>query len=258
MAPDASDPDASDPDGHDRLSDVDVDDGDGDAFYAPSPGARHPSPPLFAVAAVFGLLFVASQIATTALAGGEPAPSPFAAGDAAASYFSRHRDAVRVGALLQFGAAVPLGIFGAAVASRLRFLGLRAAGVDIARLGGFAASASLACSALVQWSLALAGDVDAPGAVRALHLVAFATGGPGHVVPLGLLVAGVAATTGLAGLLPKKAMLAGLAIGGLAELSALGLVAPGALYLLPLARFSACAFLLYAGAVLPDRRQLRG
>jgi hypothetical protein len=40
-------------------------------------------------------------------------------------------------AALHVGAAVPLGIFTATVASRLRFAGIRAAGNDIASFGGF-------------------------------------------------------------------------------------------------------------------------
>ena len=81
----------------------------------PSIGARHRGPSLVAVAIVFTTLFISSLIISTAMAGGEHFPSPFQAG--ALSYFADHAEAVRVGAFLQFGSAIPLGIFTATVVS---------------------------------------------------------------------------------------------------------------------------------------------
>src|SRR5437773_316510 len=100
----------------------------------------HRSPPLLLLAVVFVLLFIASLVGSIAMAGGEHYPSPYQAQQLSQLYFNEHADAVRLSSLLQFGAAIPLGLFTAAVASRLRFFGLDVAGVDIALFGGFTAS----------------------------------------------------------------------------------------------------------------------
>jgi hypothetical protein len=76
---------------------------------------RHAGPPLILPGAIFTGLFVAAD---------------------ESRYFVIHADAVRVVAFLQFGAAIPLGLFTATLVSRLRFLGIDAAGATIALFGG--------------------------------------------------------------------------------------------------------------------------
>jgi hypothetical protein len=221
--------------------------------HAEGAGPRHRGPSLLPVAVVFTTLFVGSVVVSTVMAGGAHFPSPFQPESAA--YFSEHADAVRVGAFLQFGSAIPLGIFTATAVSRLRFLGVDAAGTFIALFGGVAASLLLAISALILWVLSQAGVADAPDAtVHALHLLAFATGGVGYVVPAGLLVAGISVTGGLSKLLPKWLMWFGLVVAALAELSALSLVVTPAMYLLPMARFPAFVWMICVGALLPKMR----
>jgi hypothetical protein len=99
------------------------------------------------------------------------------------------------------------------------------------------------------------GVADSAATVRALHLFAFATGGPGHVVPLGLLLAGVAVPAGLMRFLPRWTMTFGLVVAGIAELSTLSLLVPAAAFLLPIARFPAFIWILTAGALLPQSRR---
>src|SRR3989442_745257 len=159
-----------------------------------------------ALAIPFVALFLASLILGTVLAGGEHFPSPFGPEGLSSAYFSQHATAVTVSAFLQFGAAIPLGIYTATAVSRLQFFGLRVAGVFIALFGGLAASFFLALSALTQWVLAQAGVAGSAGATRVLHWFAFATGGPGHVVPLGLLLAGISVTAGLTRGRPLRVM----------------------------------------------------
>ncbi|MDF2697954.1 MAG: hypothetical protein K0S65_6337 [Labilithrix sp.] len=226
--------------------------------FAPS-GPRHRGPPLTALAVVHASLFVASLAITTALAGGAHFPSPFQPADISRAYYSEHAEAVKTGALLQFGASIPLGIFTATIVSRLRFLGIEVAGVFISLFGGFAASAALASSALAQWVLSqpeisMPTSITSGGADRALHLLAFAFGGPGYVVPFGLLIAGVAVTGGLHRLLPMWLMWSGLVVAVLAELSTLSLRLPLATVLLPLARFPGLVWIVWAAAVLPASR----
>jgi hypothetical protein len=218
-------------------------------------GSRHPSPPLALLAAAHAALFLASIVVTGILTRGEHLPSPFAPGGAALEFFSRHTAAVRWNAFLQLGAAVPLGLFAATAASRLHYLGARAAGVAIAFFGGAGAAVLLALSATFQWALASSDVLVSPPTVRALHLLVFATGGPAHVELLGLLVAGVAVTGGIRRLLPTWMMAPGLAIAVVAELSWLTLVLPAASVLLPVARFPALAWLVVAGALLPRSRR---
>src|SRR5919197_480959 len=68
----------------------------------------------------------------------------------------------------------------ASAASRIHFLGIRAAGVAIALFGGVAASSFLALSALAQWAVSWPDVAGSQPAVRALQLFAFAAGGPAH------------------------------------------------------------------------------
>src|ERR1700694_626984 len=90
---------------------------------------RHRGPSLLAVGTVFPVLFVANLVLVTVLAGGEHFPSPFAPD--AADWFSRHRTAVLIGAFLQVGGSLPLGIYTATIVSRMKFFGLRVAGVPL-------------------------------------------------------------------------------------------------------------------------------
>ncbi|MFL5299425.1 MAG: DUF4386 domain-containing protein [Anaeromyxobacteraceae bacterium] len=216
--------------------------------------SRHPGPPLFALALVHASLLAASLL-VTAIATGSSFPSPDADPARALDTFASHGAALRWTAFLQLGAAVPLGLLAASAASRLRFLGVRAAGATIALFGGIAASVFLALSALLQWALTFPEVASSQGTARALHLLAFAAGGPAHVVGLGLLVAGVAVTAGLHGLAPRGVMFAGILIAVVAEVSSLTLVAPPAAALLPVARFPAIAWLAVAAALLPTRRR---
>jgi hypothetical protein len=213
-------------------------------------GRRHPSPPLLLLALVHVNLFMAS-LAVVAVLAREPIPSPFGPPEATLAWFLRHADAARWCAFLQFGAAIPLGLFGAVAASRLQFLGLRAAGVFISLFGGLAASLCAALAALLLWVLSAPGIATAPGTTHALHLAVFAVGGPGVVLSLGLLVAGVTVTSGLARLAPPWLMPFGLAVAVVAELSWISLVLEPAVYLIPVARLGAFVWLVAMGAVLP-------
>jgi hypothetical protein len=183
-------------------------------------------------------------------------PSPAEPIAATNAFFAENREALRFGAFLQFGASVPLAIFAATASSRLRFLGIEAAGTLITLVGGTLASAMGAFSALTQWAL-VQPDLGGTDAARALHLLAFNAGGPGYVVPFGLLVAGVAVTGGLSRKLPRWVMWSGLIVAVVAELSSLCVAFDPAMYLLPIARFTGMAWLIVVGALLPATRARR-
>jgi hypothetical protein len=224
--------------------------------FTPDTGNRHAGPPLLPVAIVHVLLFIAGLLAVTAFVGGDRFPSPFAADEVIRHFFSAHAAQVHIQAFLLFGAAIPLGIFTATTVSRLRFLGVRAAGELIALYGGFGASLALAASGLGSWMLSILGTRAGSGdLVKALHLLTFAAGGPAAVVFLGLFVAGVSVTGGLARLIPQWVAWLGIVVALVAELSSLVLLFPAVAPLLPLARFPGLVWLIAVGASLPASRR---
>jgi hypothetical protein len=195
-------------------------------------------------------------IAVSALLGGV-FPSPFGSGAAILRYFATQPDAVRADGILVFGSSVPLAIYAATASARLRQLGVTAPGATIALAGGILSAGSLGLSGLLQWTLSRpAVRAEAP-LVRALQDLAFLTGGPAHVIFLGLLVAGIAVPALVLRLVPAALAWAGLAIAALAELTTLTLIWPALAGLLPAARFPALAWLIAAGLVLPHRRPRR-
>jgi hypothetical protein len=212
---------------------------------------RHAGPPLALPAVVFLALFAGSLVLGVILTGGTPPPIPFGATDASLRFFVDHATAVRVAAFLQFGAAVPLGIFTATVVSRLHFLRVHVAGVTIALFGGLAASVFLALSGLFEWVLSSPGVADVTANARVLQLLVFATGGPGHTVALGLLLAGVSLAGGLTRRLPRWVMWFGLVLAVFAELSSLTLLTDYAAVFVPLARFPAFIWILCVAFTLP-------
>jgi hypothetical protein len=217
---------------------------------------RHPGPNPGVVAIVFTALFLASLVPVTLIVSERHFPSPRDSPEEMVSYFRGESAKVRVCAFLQFASSVPLGIFAATMVSRLRFHGVEAAGTAIALFGGLSASAFVALSALVQWSLGQPGLADEPGLTRALYFLIFGTGGPGYSVPLGLLIAGIGVTAGLTRLLPRWLAVAGVALGIIGELSCLSLIIPGALFLIPLTRFPGFLWLIAAGFALPGSRTI--
>lgn len=222
------------------------------------PGRRggHRGPPPGIVASVFTLLFLASLVPVTLLVSETHFPTPFQPIQEIVEYFRAEAGKVRWCAFLQFGSAIPLGIYTATMVSRLRFLGVNVAGVWIAWFGGLSASLCVALSALIQWALSQPGMGDA-AVVRALHLLAFALGGPGYTVPVGLLFAGLAVPAGVMRLVPRQLALVGMALGVCGVLSSASLVVPELLFLVPLTRFPGFVWLIWMGFALPASRPSR-
>ena len=217
--------------------------------------ARHRGPNLGAMAGVYTVLFLANLGVTAILTKGGHFPSPFITPDSARAFFSEHADAVRISAFLQFGSAIPLGIFTATAVSRLQFLGVNVvAGVFISLVGGFAASAFAAGSALLQWVLGQPGIAGQSEVMRALHLLSFVTGGVGFVVTFGLLLAGISVISWFTRSLPRWLVWLGLIAAGIAEISSLSLLFGFVGYLLPAARFAGLVWLVAAGFLLPRSR----
>ena len=212
-------------------------------------------PPLALLAAISLVLLLAGLVVGVALAG--VMPLPYGSATAIQDYVSGHHAAAVAIAVGTFGSSIPLAIYAATASARLRQLGITAPGATIALAGGLLASAGLALSSLTAWTLSRPEVTSDTALVRALYYLTYLTGGPWHVVTLGLLIAGVAVPGLVVGLLPRPVAWAGLAIAGLAELATLVLIWPGVSPLLPVARFSGLIWLIVAGAMLPLRRRNR-
>jgi hypothetical protein len=205
-------------------------------------------PPLAMLAAISSALLVAGVVTSTALGG--VFPSPFSDPGAIGRYFADEPDAVLAGAVFGLASAVPLVIYAAAAVARVHELAGAQAGTAIALAGGVLSGGMLAGSALVQWALTRASvRFDVP-VVRALHDLAFLIGGVGHVVFLGLLVAGLAMPCLLLGLIPRALAVAGLVVAAVAELAIVSLVWTDAAVLLPAGRFPGLLWLIVTGALV--------
>jgi hypothetical protein len=207
---------------------------------------------LVLVAAIcIGLLFGGLAIG---VALGGVMPLPYGPAAAVQQYVRAEPAAVRVIAVAVFAASVPLAVYAATASARLRHLGVAAPTATIALTGGVLAAGSLGLTGLVAWTLSrpeISGDA---ASVRTVYYLVFLVGGAGHIVALGLLIGGMAAPGLVLGLLSRPLAWAGLAIAGLCELTTLVLIWPALGPILPVARVSALAWLVVAGARLPLRR----
>jgi len=229
-------------------------------------GHRGPHPGALAIIYTLlfnlGLYFVVSfrppeQLTASATAVRPYFPGPWESAQTIVAYFQNHSHSVLLCAFLQFGAAIPLGIFAATMVSRLRFVGVRASGAHIALFGVFMASLNVAISALLLWVMAYPGIADERSVVRTLYYIVFAVGGVGFSVPMGLLIAGISIPGLMMKLLPKWLDIFGLTLGVIGELSFFSLVIPSAVFLIPLTRFPSFVWLIFAGFKLPRRVGMR-
>jgi hypothetical protein len=206
------------------------------------------------VAVVFAVLFNAGLYQVVTFTGGPHFPGPWESGDTIAVYFQAHAADVCRCAFLQFGAAIPLGIFTATIVSRLQLLGIRVAGIHIALFGGFATAFTMMVSSMTLWVMAWPGIASNSDVLRALYYLMFALGGVGFSVPLGLLIAGVSIPAAFMKLLPKWLIIFGLAVAIAGQLSWLNMITPRALFLIPLTRFPGFIWLILAGFMLPKSK----
>lgn len=164
-------------------------------------------------------------------------------------------DVQRINAFLQFGSAITLGIFTAAVTSRLHFLGVKVTGVSIALFGGIAASVFMMISSLCAWILV---QPDISGDANIVHLVkhfGFTSGGVAHIVALGLLMAGISVPCLFGKYTPKWIAVLGIILAACAELSTFSLLFYPANFFLPIARFGSYVWLIATGFTLVKNNQ---
>jgi hypothetical protein len=217
-----------------------------------SPRFRGPS--LILLAAVHIVVFVAGLVAAAALRHGASYVTPFASAEAMRSFFAQSPTAVRVSSFFLFGSAVPFGIFAVTVVSRLRFMGVRAAGTNIALFGGLTAASALFLSGIAGWILSLP-DVfaDAP-VVKAIYFLSFLCGGALYAVGFGLLAAGVSVTSYFMRLLPRWLVAFGMFIAIAGELSSLSLLTFPANFFIPITRYLGFIWMISVALVLTRSR----
>ncbi|MHA7285587.1 hypothetical protein ACX80I_04855 [Arthrobacter sp. MDT3-44] len=215
---------------------------------------RSGGPPLGILAVVSLGLTLGGLVMSTILTGGHPFVSPFSPSAQVAAYFRENPGAVRLASMMQFGSAVPLGIYAATVYARQLRLGVRVAGPGIGLFGGITAAGFLMLSAFVSWVLSRPEITTDVPLTHALSLLAFISGGVGYVVGLGLLVAGIAVPALVLGFLPRWLAWTGLVIAALSELSFLSMTIEPVQFLLPLGRFGGLLWLVAAGFLLPVSR----
>lgn len=214
-------------------------------------GQRHPSPNPGAVAVVYTVLFCAGLYAIAGSSAGAHFPRPWDSAQMMAAYFQQHAKAVLLCAFLQFGSAIPLGIFTATIVSRLQLLGVKAAGATIALYGGLAASFALTCCSIVLWLMAQPGVAEDLPLTKALYSLSFGFGGFGYSVPLALLMSGVSVPLLFYRAVPKWIPILGLILAGFGVVSWLSLEFAPATFFIPLTRFPGFIWMIAVGFAIP-------
>lgn len=199
-------------------------------------------------------ILLAGLITSAILTGGQTFVSPFATEGQVAVVFQQNVPATRVGGMLQFGSAVPLGIYAATVYARQLRLGVRVPGPAIGFFGGVSAAIFLMLSGSVTWVLSRPEITTDPTLTHALSFIAFITGGVAFVVGIGLLVAGIAVPSLILRFMPRWLAWTGLVIAALSELSFLSMAIEPLQFLLPIGRFGGLLWLIAAGFLLPHTR----
>lgn len=216
------------------------------------PVHRGPHPGILAT--LYTLLFCVGLYPVTAMYKQPYWPGPWEPASVIVPYFQTYGARVMFCLVLQFGAMVCLGLFTAAIVSRLQFLGARAAGTHIALLGGFLVVANAMVGTMTMWAMLNPAVIGNPSMVLGLYYLGFGLGGPGFSVPMGLLMAGVSITAWFMKLLPKWVIALGLVLALAGELSWLHLAFPKLLFLIPLVRFPGFVWLIAVGFLLPKSR----
>ncbi len=221
----------------------------------PTPSAAvHKGPHPGMLAILYTVLFCVGLYPVTALYKLPSWPGPWESPSVIIPYFQNYGARVLFCMFLQLGAIICLGLFTATVVSRLHFLGARAAGVYITLFGGFLVVVDAFVGGMATWTLIHPAVAADPGVLLGLYYFAYALGGPGFSIPMGLLIAGVSITSAFMHLLPKWLIVFGIILAVAGELSYIHLVVPKLLFLVPLTRFPGFIWIIAVGFLLPNRR----
>lgn len=217
---------------------------------------RFRGPSLILLATVHILLFVAGLVAAATLRHGAPYVTPFAPAEELRSFLAQSPTAVRVSNFFLFGSAVPFGIFAVTTVSRLRFMGVRAAGTNIALLGGLIATIALILSGSAGWVLSVPEVLASAQVVKAISFLNFLLGGVVFAVGFGLLAAGVSVTSHFMRLLPRWLVVLGMLLAITGELSSFSLIAYPANFFIPITRYLGVIWMLSVAVALTKDRKV--
>jgi hypothetical protein len=140
--------------------------------------------------------------------------------------------------------------------SRLRFMGVRAAGTNIALLGGLTATMALILSGIVGWVLSVPEVAASAQMVKAIFYLCFLFGGTVFAVGFGLLTAGVSVTSYFMRLLPRWLVALGMLLAVTGELSSLSLIAYPANFFIPITRYLGLIWMVSVAVVLTKNHRV--
>jgi hypothetical protein len=224
--------------------------------YMSEAKARFRGPSLILLATVHIALFAAGLVAGATLRHGAPFVTPFAPAGSLRSFFMQNPTAVRVSNFFLFGSAVPFGIFAVTTVSRLRFMRVRAAGLNIALFGGLVAAIALFLSGMAGWVLSVPEVAASASVVKAIVFLNFLFGGVFYAVGFGLLAAGVSVTCYFMRLLPRWLVALGMLIALTGELSSFSLIAYPANFFIPITRFVGYIWMILVAMALAGNRKI--
>src|SRR5580704_9033335 len=216
--------------------------------------ARFRVPSFILLVTVHILVFVAGLVAAATLRHGASYVTPFAPAEEVRLFFAQSPTGVRVSNFFLFGSAVPFGIFAVTAVSRLRFMGVRAAGTNIALLGGLTATIALILSGTTGWVLSVPEVSASAQVVKAIFYLCFLFGGTVYAVGFGLLAAGVSVTSYFMRLLPRWLVALGMLLAVTGELSSLSLIAYAANFFIPITRYLGLIWMVAVAVTLTKKR----
>jgi len=216
---------------------------------------RFRGPSLILLAAVHILLFAAGLVTASVLRHGAHYATPFASAEDLHAFLALSPTAVRLSNFFIVASAIPFGIFAVTAVSRLRFMGVRAAGINIALLGGLIATLALILCGSVGWILSVPEVLASAPVVRAVTFLNFLLGGIDFAVGFGLLTAGVSVTCYFMRLLPRWLVAFGMFLAITGEASSLSLVAYPANFFIPITRYLGFIWMLSVAIALVGNRK---
>jgi hypothetical protein len=198
---------------------------------------RFHGPSLLLLATVHLLIFASGLVAAAVFRHAARFVTPFAPAEELRAFLAVSPTAVRVSNFFLLGSAIPFGIFAVTTVSRLRYMGVRAAGTNIALLGGLIATMALILSGIIGWILSVPEVLASTPVVKMVNFLNFLLGGVVFSVGFGLFAAGVSVTCYFTRLLPGWLVAFGMLLALTGELASLSLVSYPANFFIPITRY---------------------
>lgn len=217
--------------------------------------SRFRGPSLLLLVTAHFLIFASGLVAGSVLRHGAHFVTPFGPAEPLRAFLALSPTAVRVSNFFLFASGIPFGIFAVTTVSRLRFLGVRAAGTNIALLGGSIATIALVLSGSVGWILSVPEVLASASLVKMVNFLNFLLGGVVFAVGFGLLAAGVSVTCYFMQLLPRWLVALGMFLALTGELSSLSLVAYPANFFIPITRYLGLIWMFSVAIALTRDRE---